>query len=89
MNPYIQDLQTRAPGLFLDGHTEYTGTYIEGEAIRAMNIGTIRQGAASIKYLIRNESATGSTQAAWIAVPIVDAADFEAALRDRIQEMNQ
>lgn len=88
MNPYLQDLQNRAPGLFLDGTTTYTGTYIEGEAIRSWNLGIVRQGAARIKYLIRNESATGGTQAACIAVPIVDAADFEVALRDRIQEMN-
>lgn len=87
MNPYIQDLQTRAPGLFLDGHTEYTGTYIEGEAIKAMNVGTIRQGAARIDYTVTNHSTTGHTEAG-IAVPIEDAADFEAALRDRIQEMN-
>lgn len=87
MNPYLQDLQTRAPGLFLDGYTEYTGTYIEGEAIRAMNVGTIRKFMGRIKYTVTNESATGRTQAG-IAVPIGDAADFEAALRDRIQEMN-
>lgn len=87
MNPYIQDLQTRAPGLFLDGHTEYTGTYIEGEAIRAMNVGTIRQLMTRIKYTVTNHSTTGHTEAG-IAVPIEDAADFEAALRDRIQEMN-
>ncbi|MEV8166201.1 hypothetical protein AB0O80_10490 [Rothia kristinae] len=87
MNPYIQDLQTRAPGLFLDGHTEYTGTYIEGEAIKAMNVGTVRRLMARIEYKITNKSTTGRTQAG-IAVPIVDAADFEVALRDRIQEMN-
>ena len=87
MNPYLQDLQTRAPGLFLDGHTEYTGTYIEGEAIRSCNLGIVQQGTARIKYTFTNQSATGRTQAN-IAVPIVDAADFEAALRNRIQEMN-
>ena len=87
MNQYVADLQTRAPGLFLDGHTEYTGTYIEGEAIRDWNVGTIRRGTARIKYNVTNQSATGRTQAS-IAVPIGDAAAFEAALRDRIQEMN-
>ena len=87
MNPYIQDLQTRAPGLFLDGHTEYTGTYIEGEAIKAMNVGTVRRLMGRIKYTVTNYSTTGHTQAG-IGVPIEDAAAFEAALRDRIQEMN-
>ena len=87
MNPYIQDLQTRAPGLFLDGHTEYTGTYIEGEAIQTLNDGTVWQLMARIEYTVTNESTAGRTQAS-IAVPIIDAADFEAALRDRIQEMN-
>lgn len=87
MNQYVADLQTRAPGLFLDGHTEYTGTYIEGETIWTWNGGTVRQLMACIKYTVTNESAIGRTQA-WITVPIGDAADFEAALRDRIQEMN-
>lgn len=87
MNPYLQDLQTRAPGLFLDGYTTYTGTYIEGEVIRSWNLGIVQRGTARIKYTVTNQSATGRTEA-WIAVPIVDAADFEAALRDRIQEMN-
>lgn len=87
MNPYLQDLQTRAPGLFLDGHTEYTGTYIEGVALRTLNVGTVRQFMGSIDYTVTNHSITGRTEAG-IAVPIEDATDFEAALRDRIQEMN-
>lgn len=87
MNPYLQDLQTRAPGLFLDGYTEYTGTYIEGEAIKTLNVETGWRLIGRIDYTVTNHSTTGHTEAG-IAVPIEDAADFEAALRDRIQEMN-
>ena len=87
MNQYVADLQTRAPGLFLDGHTEYTGTYIAWEAIRAMNVEAALRLTDCIKYTVTNQSATVRTQAT-ILVPIEDAADFEAALRNRIQEMN-
>lgn len=87
MNLYLADLQTRAPGLFLDGTTTYTGTYIEATKYRAVNGTIIREEFPLIRYKVTNKS-TIDRMGAGIVVPLHDAADFEAALRNRIQEMN-
>lgn len=87
MNQYVADLQTRAPGLFLDGHTTYTGEYIEAQKYRDFTGTIIRQGSPRIAYKITN-TGPGRSTSAKIVLPLHDAADFETALRNRIQEMN-